>query len=129
MKEKGRSGARIIDPAAHRRSGGVLGATITGPGPGTGLPRADADRDQLGLVITVAATALTIASPLWGHALRKIGLRLVLLPGLGLATAGLTGFAAVAALFANRLASGREPLFPFFWALWLMVGVQQQPQA
>ena len=53
---------------------------------------------QLGLVITVAATALTIASPLWDHALRKIGLRLVLLSGLGLATAGLTGFAAVAAL-------------------------------
>ncbi|WP_170223763.1 MFS transporter [Nonomuraea turkmeniaca] len=53
---------------------------------------------QLGLVITVAATALTIASPLWGHALQKIGLRLVLLSGLGLATAGLTGFAIVAAI-------------------------------
>ncbi|GAA2826147.1 MFS transporter [Nonomuraea rubra] len=53
---------------------------------------------QLGLVITVAATALTIASPLWGHALHKIGLRLVLLSGLGLTTVGLTGFAAVAAL-------------------------------
>ncbi|WP_165977404.1 MFS transporter [Nonomuraea diastatica] len=53
---------------------------------------------QLGLVIAVAATALTIASPLWGHALHRIGLRLVLLSGLGLATAGLTGFAAVAAL-------------------------------
>ncbi|MGP4102369.1 MFS transporter [Nonomuraea sp. KM90] len=53
---------------------------------------------QLGLVITVAATALTIASPLWGHALQKLGLRLVLLLGLGLTTAGLTGFAIVAAV-------------------------------
>ncbi|GAA3305802.1 hypothetical protein [Nonomuraea dietziae] len=53
---------------------------------------------QLGLVITVAATALTIASLLRGHALRRIGLRLVLLSGLGLATTGLAGFAIVAAI-------------------------------
>ncbi|MFI7129720.1 MFS transporter [Nonomuraea sp. NPDC050153] len=53
---------------------------------------------QLGLVITTAAAALTIASPLWGGALRVIGLRAVLLAGLGLATIGLAGFAAVAAV-------------------------------
>ncbi|GAB2955147.1 MFS transporter [Nonomuraea fastidiosa] len=53
---------------------------------------------QLGLVVTAAATALTVASPLWGLALRRLGLRLVLLCGLGLATAGMTGFGVVAAL-------------------------------
>ncbi|MFI7638959.1 MFS transporter [Nonomuraea sp. NPDC049400] len=53
---------------------------------------------QLGVVITTAAAALTIASPLWGGALRVIGLRAVLLAGLGLATTGLAGFAAVAAV-------------------------------
>ncbi|MEV4563420.1 MFS transporter [Nonomuraea sp. NPDC049419] len=52
---------------------------------------------QLGLVVTAAATSLTIASPLWGMALRRLGLRLVLLCGLGLATAGMTGFGVVAA--------------------------------
>nr|WP_260407664.1 MFS transporter [Planomonospora venezuelensis] len=52
---------------------------------------------QLGIVVTVAAAALTVASPLWGHALQRFGLRAVLLSGLGLATAGLAGFAAVAA--------------------------------
>ncbi|MFI6483585.1 MFS transporter [Nonomuraea sp. NPDC050663] len=52
---------------------------------------------QLGLVVTVAAAALTVASPLWGHALRVIGLRAVLVIGLGLSTAGLAGFAAVSA--------------------------------
>ncbi|WP_219471128.1 MFS transporter [Nonomuraea rhizosphaerae] len=51
---------------------------------------------QLGLVITIAAAALTVASPLWGSALRVIGLRAVLLAGLALATLGLAGFAAVA---------------------------------
>ncbi|GAA3097273.1 MFS transporter [Nonomuraea salmonea] len=53
---------------------------------------------QLGLVVTAAATSLTIASPLWGMALRRLGLRLVLLCGLGLATAGMTGFGVVAAV-------------------------------
>ncbi|MET8862969.1 MFS transporter [Nonomuraea sp. NPDC004580] len=53
---------------------------------------------QLGLVVTAAATSLTIASPLWGVALRRLGLRLVLLCGLGLATAGMTGFGVVAAV-------------------------------
>lgn len=51
---------------------------------------------QLGLVITVAAAALTVASPLWGRALDTVGLRRVLLAGLGLATAGLAGFAVAA---------------------------------
>ncbi|GAB3497631.1 putative MFS family arabinose efflux permease [Amycolatopsis cihanbeyliensis] len=53
---------------------------------------------QLGLVVTVAAATLTIASPLWGRALDRLGLRTVLLAGLGLATSGLAGFAAVAAI-------------------------------
>lgn len=50
---------------------------------------------QVGLVITIAAAALTVASPLWGRALDTIGLRRVLLAGLGLSVAGLAGFAAV----------------------------------
>ncbi|WP_176993456.1 MFS transporter [Nonomuraea jiangxiensis] len=57
---------------------------------------------QLGLVITVAAAVLTVTSPLWGFALHKIGLRVVLVSGLGLSTAGLTGFAVVAAVGLDR---------------------------
>lgn len=53
---------------------------------------------QLGLVITVAAAALTVSSPPWGRALDTLGLRTVLLAGLGLATVGLTGFAVVSML-------------------------------
>lgn len=53
---------------------------------------------QLGLVITVAAVALTVASPLWGRALDRWGVRAVLLGGLALATTGLLGLAIVAAL-------------------------------
>src|SRR3954451_16331432 len=32
-------------------------------------------------------------------------------------------------VLADRLAGGREPAFPLAWALWLLVGVQQQPVA
>ncbi|TMR94472.1 MFS transporter [Nonomuraea basaltis] len=53
---------------------------------------------QLGLVITVAAASLTVASPLWGQAMRRLRLRTVLMLGLGLAAAGLAGFAVVATL-------------------------------
>ncbi|TCK25722.1 MFS transporter [Pseudonocardia endophytica] len=52
---------------------------------------------QLGLVITVAALMLTVASPLWGRALDRFGLRTVLVTGLVLATAGLAGFAVASA--------------------------------
>lgn len=52
---------------------------------------------QLGLVITVAALMLTVASPVWGRALDALGLRTVLVAGLVLATVGLAGFAAVSA--------------------------------
>lgn len=53
---------------------------------------------QLGLVITVAAVALTVSSPLWGRALDRWGVRTVLLTGLALATLGLLGLAVVAAI-------------------------------
>ncbi|GGU22898.1 MFS transporter [Lentzea flava] len=53
---------------------------------------------QLGLVITIAAAALTVSSPLWGRALDTIGLRRVLLAGLALCTTGLAGFAVVSSL-------------------------------
>lgn len=52
---------------------------------------------QLGLVFTVAAVALTLASPLWGLLLDAAGPRPVLIAGLGLCVLGLTGFAAAAA--------------------------------
>jgi hypothetical protein len=32
-------------------------------------------------------------------------------------------------VFADCRAGGPEPLFPLVWALWLMVGVEQQPPA
>jgi MFS family permease len=51
---------------------------------------------QLGLVITGAALMVTVTSALWGRALDALGVRTVLLVGLGLATAGLIGFAVVA---------------------------------
>ncbi|RSN63565.1 MFS transporter [Amycolatopsis sp. WAC 04182] len=60
--------------------------------------RLDLTESQLGLVITTAAVALTIASTLWGRALDRIGVRKVLLAGLVLATLGLTGFAVASAL-------------------------------
>lgn len=53
---------------------------------------------QLGLVITVAAAALTVASPVWGRALDTIGLRRVLIAGLALCVVGLGGFAVVSTL-------------------------------
>ncbi|HEX5740744.1 MAG TPA: MFS transporter, partial [Pilimelia sp.] len=56
---------------------------------------------QLGLVVTVAAAALTLSSPLWGRALDAKGVRTVLLSGIGLATVGLAGFA-VASVLALR---------------------------
>ncbi|WP_434445751.1 MFS transporter [Lentzea sp. E54] len=49
---------------------------------------------QLGLVFTVAAVALTLASPLWGLLLDAAGPRPVLITGLGLSVLSLTGFAA-----------------------------------
>ncbi len=58
--------------------------------------RLDLTEWQLGLVITVAAAALTVASPLWGRAIDRWGARTVLLAGLSLSTLGLAGFAAVA---------------------------------
>ncbi|WP_051174319.1 MFS transporter [Amycolatopsis orientalis] len=60
--------------------------------------RLDLTESQLGLVITTAAIALTIASTLWGRALDRVGVRKVLLAGLVLATLGLTGFAVASAL-------------------------------
>jgi MFS transporter, DHA1 family, tetracycline resistance protein len=49
---------------------------------------------QLGLVLTIAAVAVVLSSPLWGWLLDVIGLRGVLLAGLGLCVLGLAGFAA-----------------------------------
>jgi len=48
---------------------------------------------QLGLVITIGAATMTAASPLWGHVLRRLRLRTVLLLGLGLTAAGRIGAA------------------------------------
>ncbi|MGP3912865.1 MFS transporter [Nonomuraea sp. 10N515B] len=53
---------------------------------------------QLGLVITISAATLTVASPMWGRAMRRMRLRTVLLSGLGLASAGLIGFAVAVTL-------------------------------
>ncbi|MDP4510763.1 MFS transporter [Nonomuraea turcica] len=53
---------------------------------------------QLGLVITISAATLTVASPMWGRAMRRMRLRTVLLSGLGLAGAGLIGFAVAVTL-------------------------------
>lgn len=52
---------------------------------------------QLGLMITAAAGSLTLVSPLWGRAMGRLGLRTVLTLGLGLAVAGLAGFAVTVA--------------------------------
>ena len=52
---------------------------------------------QLGVVITTAAAVLTVASLFWGRVCDRWGHRRVLLTGLTLCTAGLAGFAAVAA--------------------------------
>jgi MFS transporter, DHA1 family, tetracycline resistance protein len=52
---------------------------------------------QLGIVITTAAAVLTAASLFWGRVCDRWGHRRVLLTGLTLCTAGLAGFAAVAA--------------------------------
>jgi MFS family permease len=52
---------------------------------------------QLGIVITTAAAVLTLASLFWGRVSDRWGHRRVLLTGLVLCTAGLAGFAAVAA--------------------------------
>ncbi|MGI5285662.1 MFS transporter [Nonomuraea polychroma] len=53
---------------------------------------------QLGLVITISAATLTVASPMWGRAMRRMRLRTVLLSGLGLAGIGLIGFAVAVTL-------------------------------
>lgn len=53
---------------------------------------------QLGLVITTAAAALAVTSPVWGRAVDAWGARRVLLTGLVVAATGLTGFALTAAL-------------------------------
>lgn len=66
----------------------------------------DLTATQLGLVITGAAIAFTVASPLWGRALDVWGLRAVLLTGLGIGTAGLAGFAVVATI---ALGGGTTP--------------------
>lgn len=55
------------------------------------------DEVQLGLVITVAAVGFTVSSLFWGRVCDRWGHRRVLLTGLGLGTAGLATFAAVAA--------------------------------
>jgi DHA1 family tetracycline resistance protein-like MFS transporter len=52
---------------------------------------------ELGLVITVAAVGFTLSSLFWGRVCERWGHRRVLLTGLGLGTAGLATFAAVAA--------------------------------
>lgn len=72
---------------------------------------------QLGLVITVAAFALTITSPLWGRALDRWGVRTVLLCGLALATIGLLGFAVVSAV---GIQGGTTPPVTF----WLMLATR-----
>lgn len=53
---------------------------------------------QLGLVIAVAAVMFTVTGPLWGRLIDTWGVRATLLLGLGLATAGLAGFAAVSVI-------------------------------
>jgi MFS family permease len=60
---------------------------------------------QLGLVITIAAATMTAASPLWGHVLRRLRLRTVLLLGLGLTAAGLAGFAVAVRLGLEEVTS------------------------
>jgi MFS family permease len=52
---------------------------------------------QLGFVMTSSAVVLTLASLFWGRVCDRWGHRRVLLIGLALCTAGLAGFAAVAA--------------------------------
>jgi MFS transporter, DHA1 family, tetracycline resistance protein len=52
---------------------------------------------QLGFVITTAAVVFTLSSLFWGRVCDRWGQRRVLLTGLALCTAGLAGFAAVAA--------------------------------
>ncbi|MFC5995249.1 MFS transporter [Pseudonocardia hispaniensis] len=52
---------------------------------------------QLGLVITAAAVAFTLASLIWGRMCDRWGHRVVLLTGLVLSALGLAAFAAVAA--------------------------------
>lgn len=53
---------------------------------------------QLGVVIAVAAVMFTVAGPVWGRLIDSWGVRATLLLGLGLATAGLAGFAAVSVI-------------------------------
>jgi MFS transporter, DHA1 family, tetracycline resistance protein len=50
---------------------------------------------QVGVVISVAAVALVLVSPVWGRACATLGHKRVLLSGLLIATAGLAGFAVV----------------------------------
>ena len=52
----------------------------------------------VGAVVTVAAALLTVTSLAWGRAVDRLGHRRVLLAGLGLALAGLLGFAVVSQL-------------------------------
>ncbi|MEU0879432.1 MFS transporter [Lentzea sp. NPDC005914] len=54
----------------------------------------DLSANQLGLVIAIAAVAVTLSSPLWGWLLDVAGPRTVLVAGLGLCVVGLGGFAA-----------------------------------
>lgn len=53
---------------------------------------------QLGLVMTIAAVVFAGTSLLWGRAVDRLGTRTVLLLGMALATAGVTGFAVVSQL-------------------------------
>lgn len=61
---------------------------------------------QLGLVLTVAAVVFAATSLLWGRAIDRFGTRPVLLVGLALALAGVTGFAVVSQL---ALAGALDP--------------------
>jgi DHA1 family tetracycline resistance protein-like MFS transporter len=75
--------------------------------------RLDMTETQLGIVITVAAAALTIASPLWGRAVDHWGYRRVLVSGLVLSCLGLAGFAGAAVLGWEGETSGGTT-FTFF---------------
>ncbi|MFD4640021.1 MFS transporter [Lentzea sp. NPDC058436] len=49
---------------------------------------------QLGLVFSIASVTITLASPVWGLLIDAVGLRPVLLVGLGLCVVGTAGYAA-----------------------------------
>ncbi len=61
---------------------------------------------ELGLVVTLAAAALTVAGPWWGRACDRIGYRRVMIRGLLISAAGLAAFAAISTV---ALGGGATP--------------------